>query len=65
MNEQDKTWWAAFRESDSNTITAEEYDKVCELHANYFNHKLYKPCTCNSKKVQRWITDLNKIYLGD
>lgn len=65
MNENDKKTWARFRESTSNVISKEEYHMVCELHAKYMNHEFHKPCTCNSKKIQRWINDLNKLYLGD
>lgn len=63
MNEQDKVWWEGFRESTKDVLSADEFTKICELHAAYMNHKFYKPCTCNPKTIQAWINDLNKIYL--
>jgi len=65
MNQEDKKWWTAFRQSTSNVVSKEEYGKICELHAKYMNHEFHKPCTCNSKKLQRWINDLNALYLGN
>jgi hypothetical protein len=65
MNQEDKLWWTGFRQSTANVVSKQEFNKICELHAQYFNHELYKPCTCNSKKVQRWIDDLNKLYFGN
>lgn len=63
MNEEHRQWWEAFRQSEKSYLTGEEFTKVCELHAEYMNHKYYKPCTCSPKTIQKWINDLNKIYL--
>lgn len=65
MNEQDQIWWAEFRESTKNYVTKDELQKIAEMHAHYKRHKFAKPCTCNPKKIQSWINDLNEIYLGD
>lgn len=45
-----------------NTITPQEFQLVCDLHAKYYEHNFYKPCTCNPKTINRWIKDLNIIY---
>lgn len=65
MNEQDQIWWAEFRESTKNYLTQAELQKIAEMHAHYKRHKFAKPCTCNPKKIQSWINDLNEIYIGD
>lgn len=65
MNENDKKWWEAFRESASNTLTNEEVEKISELHAEYFLHKYHRPCGCNPRKIQSWINELNELYLGN
>ena len=39
-----------------------EFTLVCKLHAKYYKHSYYKPCTCNPKTVNRWIKDLNLIW---
>ena len=54
--------WSLFRARKSNTITHEEFEMLCEMHADLFNHKFYKPCTCRPKEINRWISDINKIY---
>lgn len=65
MNENDKKKWTLFRESTSNVISKEEFEIVCEFHAKYFEHEYQKPCTCNTKKIQRWIDELNQLYFGN
>lgn len=65
MNPEDKKLWTKFRQSTSNVVSKDEYIMICEMHAKYMDHEFYKPCTCNSKKLQRWINDLNELYLGN
>ena len=62
MDEEDKKLWKKFRSVKKNTVTHEELVMISELHALYFKHTYYKPCTCNPKEVKRWIQDLNDIY---
>lgn len=54
--------WTKFRESDKNTLTKDEQVLLARLHAYYFNHSYYLPCTCNPKTYNTWIDQLNAIY---
>ena len=55
--------WEKFRlGSDKNTISAEEFTLVCDLHSKYYNHKFEEPCRCSPKTIKRWIKDLNLIW---
>ena len=63
MNREDYLMWEKFRENTKNTLEAEEFELICRLHAKYFNHRYYKPCTCNPKEIKRWISQLNEFYL--
>lgn len=65
MEELDKIDWQLFRESVSNTVTRSQYEMICKLHAKYYNHSFYKPCTCSPKTIKTWIAQLNDIYDGN
>jgi len=58
----DRTDWKKFRMDKKQHLSAAEYEMVCHLHAKYYRHKFYKPCTCNPKTIVKWIKDLNKIW---
>ncbi len=58
----DRTDWRKFRMDNKQHLSTKEYDLVCNLHAKYYRHKFYKPCTCNPKTIVKWIKDLNKIW---
>jgi|TARA_R110000823_G_scaffold232204_1_gene358706 hypothetical protein len=62
MNETDMERWRNFRLTDGQTLSQKEFVLICELHALYFNHSYYKPCTCSPKTVVRWIKNLNDLY---
>ena len=62
MNKAQYTEWTKFRESKKSTITQKEFELVCQLHADLFNHQFYKPCTCRPKEINQWISDINKVY---
>ena len=63
MSKEDYLMWEKFREDPKNTLEAEEFELICRLHAKYFNHRYYKPCTCNPKEIKRWISELNEFFL--
>lgn len=65
MNKLDKIDWGKFRDGLSNTLQPNEFELICQLHAKYFNHKYYKPCSCNPKEIKRWISQLNELYLKE
>lgn len=65
MDKIDKKDWEKFRSSPKNVLSKEEFTMICELHAKYFKHSFYKPCTCSPKKIKSWIAQLNDIYEQD
>ena len=65
MDKLDRLDWEKFRSSQKNSLSKEEFALVCELHAKYFKHNFYKPCTCSPKKIKSWIAQLNDIYEQD
>jgi hypothetical protein len=66
FKKQDYDKWKAFRMgSQHDVISAEEFNLVCELHARYYKHSFYKPCTCAPKTVNKWISDLNLIWSNE
>ena len=62
MEELDKIDWAEFRASVNNVLNREQFELICQLHAKYYKHSYYKPCTCLPKVVKTWIAQLNDIY---
>lgn len=62
MNKEDYNYWTEFRQTKGSTISKKEYTKICAMHSVYFKHAYYEPCTCSPKKIQRFITDINKLY---
>jgi hypothetical protein len=62
MNLEQYEEWEKFRESSSNTLQKNEINLVATLHAQIYNHKIHKPCTCNPKTWVQWIDDINKHY---
>ena len=62
MEELDKKDWDQFREKNSTRVTRQEVELVSQLHAKYFKHSYYIPCSCSPKTLQGWVDDLNRIY---
>ena len=62
MKTEDFLWWGDFRDNLRNTLSNDEYRRVSELHAKYFNHNLVYPCKCSPKVIQSYIDDLNSLY---
>jgi hypothetical protein len=62
MTQNDKQWWQKFREVNKPYLENDEYRKICELHAEEFNHPLEYVCKCNPIKLQLWINELNEIF---
>ena len=62
FNKYDFKDWEQFRLSKKSTISREEFEMVCQLHATYYNHKYYEPCTCNPKLINKWIKELNVVW---
>ena len=62
FSKEDFITWTQFREVKKDTLSDTEYRTICKLHADYYNHKYYRPCTCNPAKIKSWIKDLNIIW---
>jgi len=62
MEEMDRLDWYKFINTLSDTISKNEFELICKLHAKYYNHRYYKPCTCNPKTIKLWISQLNDKY---
>jgi len=62
MEELDRIDWERFRSDVSNKLNKDQFELVCTLHAKYFKHSFYKPCTCNPRTIKTWISQLNDIY---
>jgi len=58
----DRKDWEKFRMGKNDVISAAEFDLVCNLHAKYYKHTHYKPCTCSPTTINKWIKDLNIIW---
>lgn len=63
MTKEQYDRWTTFREKKSTSINYTEFEYLCELHADLFKHKFYKPCTCRPKEINKWIKDINEKYL--
>ena len=65
MEELDRLDWYNFRNNLSSTISRQQFELICQLHAKYYKHRYYKPCTCNPKTIKLWIAQLNDVYDKD
>lgn len=43
-------------------LDADTQEVIATLHAKYFKHSFYKPCSCSGKTWQEWVAQLNHIY---
>ena len=54
--------WETFRLGTKSYLDPAEFELVCKLHAEYYKHNYYKPCTCSPRTIKQWIKDLNVIW---
>ena len=63
FSNEDYQKWKAFRNIKKTTITHEEYNLLCDLHATYYEHKLYRPSKCcGQKTLQKYVEELHVIF---
>jgi hypothetical protein len=62
MEELDRKDWEIFQANTSDTLSVEEVKTVAQLHSKYFKHNYHVPCSCNPKRILKWINDINEIY---
>lgn len=62
MSKEHYDAWTEFRKNTSNKIQVEEYKLLCTLHSVYFKHQYYEPCTCSTKTINTWVSQLNVVH---
>jgi len=62
MERLDKELWKQFKAEVTTKLTQPQYKLLCKLHAKYFNHAYYEPCSCRPKELKRWIADIDRLY---
>ena len=65
LTQEDLTRWIEFKASVTTKLTQPQYKLLCKLHAKYYNHTYYEPCSCRPKELKRWIADIDRIYNND
>ncbi len=65
FEKKDYEKWKAFRMETKSHLSRTEFEMVSKLHAKYYKHSFYLPCTCSPKTIKQWIIDLNKIWDND
>ena len=60
---KDIAWWKKFKKNyDGVRLSDSDFNVLCNLHAVYFNHSFYKPCSCNGgKTIKQWAKELDEI----
>lgn len=62
MSKEDYADWTTFRAQTSDKLYKDEFEMVCQLHAKYYKHRYYKPCSCSPRTINKWIAQLNDIF---
>ena len=62
MSKEHYEAWTEFRKNTSDKLYKGEFEMVCKFHAEYHNHRYYKPCSCSPRTINTWIAQLNDIY---
>lgn len=64
MKTDDFLWWTKFRESLRGTVDHYEYMRICEIHADIYEHEVLYVTKCAScGAVQLYIDEINVKYL--
>jgi hypothetical protein len=63
MNENEHNKFAEIKKTGFTKGNQDDVSKfIANLHAKYFNHTFYLPCSCSPKTWQTWIDELNVIH---
>ena len=62
MVAEDKEIWIDFKSNVVGKLNPEYKKILCTLHAKYYNHKYYEPCSCVAKIYRMWIADIDRLY---
>jgi len=60
MTKKEYLKWSTIRKKGS--LDTETQKFIAEVHAKYFNHQYYTPCTCSGKTWNQWVQQLNDIW---
>jgi hypothetical protein len=64
MKTEDFLWWTEFRKVKRGYVDHYEYERICEIHADIYEHKLEYVTKCGDcGAVQLYIDEINKKYL--
>lgn len=62
MNKQERKDWLDFKENVTSKLNQPQFKLLCKLHAKYYKHKYYEPCSCRPKEITMWIADVDRLY---
>tara|TARA_R100000781_G_scaffold105953_1_gene69841 strand:+ start:33 stop:263 length:231 start_codon:yes stop_codon:yes gene_type:complete len=62
MTNDDANKWLNYKNNYKVQPTDDQIDLIVQLHAKYFNHNEYYPCTCTPKTWNQWIAQLDTVY---
>ena len=62
MTIKDREDWVHFKANLTTKLTQPQYKLLCTLHARYYKHKYYEPCSCRPKEIVMWIKDIDNLY---
>jgi len=62
MNKKDKEAWIDFKATVTSKLNQKQFKLLCDLHAKYYKHRYYEPCSCRPKEIRMWIADIERLY---
>jgi hypothetical protein len=62
MNQKDKEAWFDFKATVTSKLNQKQFKLLCDLHAKYYKHRYYEPCSCRPKEIRMWIADIDRLY---
>lgn len=62
MNQKDKEAWIDFKATVTSKLNQKQFKLLCDLHAKYYKHRYYEPCSCRPKEIRMWIADIDRLY---
>lgn len=62
MNQKDKEAWIDFKATVTSKLNQKQFKLLCDLHAKYYKHRYYEPCSCRPKEIRMWIADIERLY---
>jgi len=60
MTEKEYNLFTKVKEQKS--LTVENQEIIATLHAKYYKHQFFMPCSCSGKTWKQWVAQLNDVY---